>query len=1493
MDEDSLLDRQSRFAEASNEQGERNSIDAHPARSPGLFSYFANVASPLTVGAARLLQARPFSGRAARPAATSPEPTNGVEDQVAAATIQDLQDGSYYRKAKPVLAHPSNSVEAILSDGGAAESQQEPSIELGAELPRPADSIVSDRPKALQTTVSGIRQVEKHHVLPERDPGLISFVQSAVAVPATSQPVQNPYSKLMQAVRRGHDVGSGPAPDLQPFAAAASPGFPPRPPSRNNTSYFGPRAPRDCALVPFDRSRPQPAPAFASRRDSAPPPQPAAAPEPQSSTPSRAIPSVAHRSKPDAPAAPSFPPMSGRSSAVAPFDRPALATPSAAIPRRRPTPPTTSGNMRALSPYQSAARPQAAYPKQSAGPPHAANSVTWIPTYTRTLAKRRAARVTFKPTQHPGHPSLLPAPPQRFGKRGREVDAEQGAADGTARSATRRRMDNEEAMSTQAQEIAQHILDAVNHIAQRRDMTPDAGALRALAAPRTPPAQNPLALTEQAWESLTSVALPEKRKTPLLSHLTPCTSVQAELARRQHEQRVAAASPAPRSAADHNGAADGFSFPAAQPVSDMLQAQPRRGAEAGRGPMAMGQRAALDVFGMMAGPSRALKPSMTIAQAQQQRRDEEAAAQKRRADAQPPVPPVPEFVPPQPSGADVMPRLDVFVESRRKAGLASSTNPCDFLKPLPGEEEPPSPRGAAAAGPADGLLSAAPAPIATAATAQQAAPSLTLKPQAAAQAAIEPSTADGRLSDDRPAKRRAPVESGWGDAFLKANRADEAAAKDAVAKEIEAQNPLASKPSGPTVSFGTGEPKRDASAHGKRPAVSSWGDEFLKSNKADVTAAQEAVAKEIEAQNPLANKSFAPTVNFGSDTPVTIGAVSASPLLQPVGTDANEAGAAPLFSFPAISAAPTAAAASAPASTALFGAPAASAGAPASADTAGPAASAPRFGTSAPSAASLFGSSAALFAPTASAGKSDTAAAGSQQTAATTAPPASSAPLFSFGGASAPLFGAAAAGTASASATASAATAPSTGLFAASARPAAGAAGSAASTLFGISKPSEAASPAALSSLFGPTSDQPKPASAAAPMFPFGTAPVSASGPAAAAPGGSSLFSAPAAAASQPATSVPQFSFGSPQPSTQKVDIKPIVFPGTEAPASASTAALAQPANAFGATPASAAQPAAAATQEFSGFPASGAGFLFGQSSAAASGFGAAAPVTTGTGLFGAGAASSSSLFGNPAAQAAAPVSAPAFGAAAPGAAAPGAAAPGAAVASPLFGSTPAAPAAQAAPADGFGGGFNPFSANVFAPASSAAMFGSAAPAAGGFVFGGSAPASAAFGQQQPAVASGAAFGSPAPSGGLFGAPAGAAGGVGLFNQPNPSAPFHFGGTPPAAVQPAAGAPAAAPNAFGGAAAPAGFMFPGAQAAPFGAPQQAAQGGPPAFGGQQQNPFGAAQAAPAGATGAPGVGQTVPAFVAGANTGAFNMGPSETRGTGGRRKTIAVRRRRT
>lgn len=56
MDEDSILDRQSRYADASLQHGARQSVDEHPARSPGFFSYFANVASPLTVGAARLLQ---------------------------------------------------------------------------------------------------------------------------------------------------------------------------------------------------------------------------------------------------------------------------------------------------------------------------------------------------------------------------------------------------------------------------------------------------------------------------------------------------------------------------------------------------------------------------------------------------------------------------------------------------------------------------------------------------------------------------------------------------------------------------------------------------------------------------------------------------------------------------------------------------------------------------------------------------------------------------------------------------------------------------------------------------------------------------------------------------------------------------------------------------------------------------------------------------------------------------------------------------------------------------------------------------------------------------------------------------------------------------------------------------------------------------------------------------------------------------------------------
>lgn len=83
------------------------------------------------------MQARPFSGRATTPAAASPEPEVVVNDQVAAVTVPDLQDGSNLRKAKRVVAYPNNSVEAVFSDGGAAESQQEPSIELGVLPARP------------------------------------------------------------------------------------------------------------------------------------------------------------------------------------------------------------------------------------------------------------------------------------------------------------------------------------------------------------------------------------------------------------------------------------------------------------------------------------------------------------------------------------------------------------------------------------------------------------------------------------------------------------------------------------------------------------------------------------------------------------------------------------------------------------------------------------------------------------------------------------------------------------------------------------------------------------------------------------------------------------------------------------------------------------------------------------------------------------------------------------------------------------------------------------------------------------------------------------------------------------------------------------------------------------------------------------------------------------------------------------------------------------
>lgn len=450
-----------------------------------------------------------------------------------------------------------------------------------------------------------------------------------------------------------------------------------------------------------------------------------------------------------------------------------------------------------------------------AAPPQPASSVTWIPTYTRSLAKRRAARVTFKPNPIPGRTSLLPGPPQRFGKRSREPETEQGPLDtgGTGRAAGRRRTLQGEQVSKQAKELAQHILDAVSQIAQRRDSLPEQAGMRALSAPRTPPAENPLALTERAWEGLTSVELPDTRQTPQLSHLTPCTSVQAELAKRQHEQRVAAATPAPPqrlAAAEGTGGVDGFSFPAAQAVTDLLRAPQRDGRSAGE-QVPAGQRAALDVFGMMAGPSRTMMPSMTIAQAQQQRRDEEAAAEKRRVEALPEMPAKPSFEPPQLGGADVMPKLDAFVQSRRQAGLGSQTNPCDFLKPLPGEEEQASPATSpATAVPEPVPTASAPVPAATvpvtaAAVAKPPAPAPTAVPMA--QPATKPPQAEKereRAEDDRPAKRRAPVASGWGDAFLQSNKADGAAAKEAIAKEIADKNPLATKPPGQSVSFGSG-----------------------------------------------------------------------------------------------------------------------------------------------------------------------------------------------------------------------------------------------------------------------------------------------------------------------------------------------------------------------------------------------------------------------------------------------------------------------------------------------------------------------------------------------------------------------------------------------------------------------------------------------------------------------------------------------------------------
>lgn len=439
--------------------------------------------------------------------------------------------------------------------------------------------------------------------------------------------------------------------------------------------------------------------------------------------------------------------------------------------------------------------------------------MTWIPTYTRSLARRKAARVTFKPSHPQAGSSHLPAPPQRQSKRGRDVDSEDSSPKG--RAAARRRTVQGEEASKQAKEIAHHILEAVNHIARRREALPEYGAMRALAAPQPLPSANPPALTVGAWESLSTVSLPSTRHAPQLSHLTPCTSVQAELARREHEQRIQNLTPASPSAeaagADH--ITDGFSFPAAQAVSEVMQQGKGSADGAGEGAPA-GLRATLDAFGMMAGPPQTLKPPMTIAQALQHRRDEEAAAEKRRVDSQPQIPAVPVFEPPQPAGTEVMPTLDKFMEARRKVGLPKPTNPCDFLKPLPGEEEVPSPQSVTDVAPAAASLGPAPVPEA------RDPPTMPPQPAMPEPAVKGPTPASGdepkaeqpkadqplpdRLTDDRPAKRRAPVVSGWGDAFLKQNKAEEAAAKDDIAKEIESRNPLASKPSGPSVAFGSG-----------------------------------------------------------------------------------------------------------------------------------------------------------------------------------------------------------------------------------------------------------------------------------------------------------------------------------------------------------------------------------------------------------------------------------------------------------------------------------------------------------------------------------------------------------------------------------------------------------------------------------------------------------------------------------------------------------------
>lgn len=602
----------------------------------------------------------------------------------------------------------------------------------------------------------------------------------------------------MQAVRRGQNVGSGNATEMQPFAAAASPRFPPRPPARTQPQFDQLRS-RDCALVRFDGQATEANASLPPRPDPSVPLGSLFVRQQQSSAPQEAI--VAATTPPS-----KFPETSSTlhepTSRRPPFpstrtDRPSLLPAPAAAPVRAPAQRSVVPVRRAVVPYT------------APSPPPASSSVTWIPTYTRSLARRRAARVTFKPNPVPGRGSLLPAPPQRQSKRSRDGDSENVSPRGeSGRAAARRRTLQGEEASKQAKEIAQHILEAVNHIAQSRDARPEYGALRALAAPMTPPTSNPPALTAGAWESLSNVELPDKRQAPLLSHLTPCTSVQAELARREHEQRIQNRTVASPSSQAAGGGVDGFSFPAAQAVTEVLQ-QVNGTASARPDDAQVGMRATLDAFGMMAGPPRSLNPPMSIGQAMQKRRQEEAAAEKRRADSQPKVPALPAFEPPQPAGADVMPRLDAFMEARRKVGLPKPTNPCDFLKPFPGEEDTPAPQAVADPAPAVAPPQPAAAAVAPPVPAEPPQlPSQEVSAPAALPASLDkPETAPSipeRLVDERPAKRRAPVTGGWGDAFLKQNKAAETAAQEAIAKEIEAKNPLANTAPVPGVKFGSG-----------------------------------------------------------------------------------------------------------------------------------------------------------------------------------------------------------------------------------------------------------------------------------------------------------------------------------------------------------------------------------------------------------------------------------------------------------------------------------------------------------------------------------------------------------------------------------------------------------------------------------------------------------------------------------------------------------------